>query len=207
MPAMSSQKMRAFLLLSVLLTAARAATVVAPVTADATDIDTTSVAPPDLLTGNPSMVPSGTPAASKPTDTPVPVTDTSVPVNFAPGTSASVTDTSAPDVTTGASSNITKAPVVVMTTTSLPCQPAMAQIKAMINYSNTGDFTNLSENQQILVYELLAAGEACRLKDFITPETAQRIFLLAEDLPLKNVYLLISFMARNMESEGVVVPV
>merc|ERR1719402_2071191 len=92
-------------------------------------------------------------------------------------------------------------------TTSAPCQPSLNEIQGVFNYTNAPEFKDLSENQRIVIYEMLAAGEACKLKDFINPGTVQRVFLLLEDLPLKYVYLFVSFLSRNLEAEGVVVPV
>ena len=124
----------------------------------------------------PPSLPDSTTAA------PIDVTDTGAPVT---DTVAPVTDTAAPgiDVTTDNPSTGTDASTAVPSNvTMIPadCNPSLVQIQSVIDFSNTAEFQKLSENQQIVVYELLAAAEACRIKEFITPETAQRIFLLLE---------------------------
>merc|ERR1719277_563161 len=76
--------------------------------------------------------------------------------------------------------------------TDSPCNGTLPEIQAVYNFTNGEDFKDLSENQQIYLYEVLAAAEACRLRAFITPETMQRTFLLTEDLALKYAYMYIA---------------
>ena len=132
--------------------------------------DSTTAAPPDV-----TDVDVTTTAAIDVTDTGAPVTDTVAPVTdtAAPGTDVTTDNPSTGiDASTAVPSNVTMIPA--------DCNPSRVQIQSVIDFSNTPEFQKLSENQQIVVYELLAAAEACRIKEFITPETAQRIFLLVE---------------------------
>ena len=132
--------------------------------------DSTTAAPPGV-----TDVDVTTTVAIDVTDTAAPVTDTVAPVSdtAAPGTDVTTDNPSTGiDVSTAVPSNVTMIPA--------DCNPSLMQIQAVIDFSNTPEFQKLSENQQIVVYELLAAAEACRIKEFITPETAQRVFLLLE---------------------------
>ncbi|RUS87423.1 hypothetical protein EGW08_004798 [Elysia chlorotica] len=98
-------------------------------------------------------------------------------------------------------------PVATTTdTTPLPCQLASDKIAAVFSFTQTPEFKELSQNEQIVVYELLAAGENCKMKDFITAKTAERIFRLLTDLPLKRVYTFVSFVSESLANEGVIVP-
>ena len=132
--------------------------------------DSTTAAPPDVTDVDVTAT-----AAIDVTDTGAPVTDTVAPVTdtAAPGTDVTTDNPSTGiDASTAVPSNVTMIPA--------DCNPSRVQIQSVIDFSNTPEFQKLSENQQIVVYELLAAAEACRIKEFITPETAQRIFLLVE---------------------------
>merc|ERR1719277_2769131 len=132
-------------------------------------------------------------------------------------TDAPAVDTTATPVDANATAPLVTAPagettieMIVSTEpapTASPCNGTLPEIQAVYNFTNGEDFKDLSENQQIYLYEVLAAAEACRLRAFITPETMQRTFLLTEDLALKYAYMYIAFLARSLEREGVVVPV
>ena len=50
----------------------------------------------------------------------------------------------------------------------------------MYSFTSTADFKALTYEQQILVFELLAAGEECLVREFITPDTADLIFQLVD---------------------------
>merc|ERR1712087_844008 len=101
-------------------------------------------------------------------------------------------------------------PAALVATEAIPnnlCNTTLEEIQQVTSFTNMADFKDLSENQQIYLYEVLAAAEACRLRAFITPETMQRTFLLTADLPMKYAYMYVRFLSRSLEREGVTVPV
>ncbi|KAK7102529.1 threonine-rich protein-like isoform X1 [Littorina saxatilis] len=208
-----TKKMVRLLFIALVVVAARAATV--PPLPDTTqDVipDTSSQAPPDIVDSSSSAPPPlvtdtlapvvSSSAPDVTSDTPDVTTD--APVTTDATSDAPVVTTDAPDVITAAPHVTTAAPTDAP---SVACNTTLVEIQLVYNFTNSPDFRHLSENQQIFLYEVLAAAEACRLRTFISPETMQRTFLLTEDLPLKYVYTFISFLARSMEREGIVVPV
>ena len=60
------------------------------------------------------------------------------------------------------------------------CLPSLEHIKNVYSFTSTADFKALTYEQQILVFELLAAGEECLVREFITPDTADLIFQLVD---------------------------
>ena len=66
------------------------------------------------------------------------------------------------------------------TANATECEAASLVNQLLFNVTSTSEFDDLQEHEQILVYELLAAAEACDLASFVNVETAQRIFLLTE---------------------------
>merc|ERR1712066_860638 len=159
-----------------------------PMTSDAPAVDTTVVVP--VVTTDAVVDPVDN---SNGTDAPVVVTDapTTVVVTDAPTTEA-VTVTDAPTTTT-------MAPV--------PCDNTNENYPIVKAFVNTQPFNDLSENEQIFIYEMLAASEGCNMIDFIKPTTAERIFRLLLDLPLRYVPTFVRFLSTALQMEGVVVPV
>ena len=151
-----------FLFVAVVVVAAQASTI------PPSQPDVTTAGPPDVTDVDTTAAVTGV------TDTDVPVTDTAAPVTdtMAPDTDVTSATPAGTDVTTDVPMNATLIPE--------DCNPSMEQIQPMIDYSNAPEFQDLSESERILVFELLAAAEACRIKDFINAETAQRIFLFTE---------------------------
>merc|ERR1712110_135304 len=110
------------------------------------------------------------------------------------------TTTMAPTTTT----TTTAAP----TTTPEPCDymknPFYAKVKG---FSDTNDdFKDLSENEMIFIYEMLAAAEGCNMMEFIKADTAERMFRLLLDLPLRHVTTFVAFASTALTNEGVIVP-
>merc|ERR1712154_68808 len=113
--------------------------------------------------------------------------------------------------------NATDAPTTTMaptttpaapTTTPEPCDymknPFYAKVKG---FSDTNDdFKDLSENEMIFIYEMLAAAEGCNRMEFIKADTAERMFRLLLDLPLRHVTTFVAFVSTAPTNEGVVVP-
>merc|ERR1712154_115416 len=112
--------------------------------------------------------------------------------------------------------NATDAPTTTMaptttadpTTTPEPCDymknPFYAKVKG---FSDTNDdFKDLSENEMIFIYEMLAVAEGCNMMEFIKADTAERMFRLLLDLPLRHVTTFVAFVSTALTNEGVVVP-
>merc|ERR1712244_38112 len=83
----------------------------------------------------------------------------------APTTTMAPTTTPEPTTTTTTTTTTTAAP----TTTPEPCDymknPFYAKVKG---FSDTNDdFKDLSENEMIFIYEMLAAAEGCNMMEFI----------------------------------------
>lgn len=92
------------------------------------------------------------------------------------------------------------------TTTPSPCKVPTGRLQEVYEFTNTATFRDLQANTQILVYEVLAAAEGCKMTSFITPETAERIFRMLGELPVRHIYTLINYMASALQNEGVVGP-
>ena len=60
------------------------------------------------------------------------------------------------------------------------CVPSLAHVEDVYRFTTTDDFKDLSDGQQILVYELLAAGEACLVREFISPDTTALLLDLVD---------------------------
>merc|ERR1711971_1296992 len=114
------------------------------------------------------------------------------------------TTTPEPTTTTTTTTTTTAAP----TTTPEPCDymknPFYAKVKG---FSDTNDdFKDLSENEMIFIYEMLAAAEGCNMMEFIKADTAERMFRLLLDLPLRHVTTFVAFASTALTNEGVIVP-
>merc|ERR1712209_327868 len=120
--------------------------------------------------------------------------------------------TTTPEPTTTTTTTTTPAPTTTTTTTTTttpkPCyymkNPFYAKVKG---FSDTNDdFKDLSENEMIFIYEMLAAAEGCNMIEFIKADTAERMFRLLLDLPLRHVTTFVAFVSTALTNEGVVVP-
>ena len=60
------------------------------------------------------------------------------------------------------------------------CVPSLAHVEDVYRFTTTDDFKDLSDGQQILVFELLAAGEACLVREFISADTTALILDLVD---------------------------
>merc|ERR1719382_826298 len=91
------------------------------------------------------------------TDAPVVVTD-------APNTVVMVTDPPTTEAPTDAPTT-TEAPTEAPTTTMapVPCENTNENYPIVKAYVNTTPFNDLSENEQIFIYEMLAASEGCNM--------------------------------------------
>merc|ERR1712154_696432 len=156
-----------------------------------------------LLAGVSCQDTNGTAPAGNMTD-PVDVI-TFPPTPMAPTTTPEPTTTTPePTTTTTTTTTTTAAP----TTTPEPCDymknPFYAKVKG---FSDTNDdFKDLSENEMIFIYEMLAAAEGCNTMEFIKADTAERMFRLLLDLPLRHVTTFVAFVSTALTNEGVVVP-
>merc|ERR1712154_121991 len=122
----------------------------------------------------------------------------------APTTPEPTTTTPEPTTTTTTTTTTTAAP----TTTPEPCDymknPFYAKVKG---FSDTNDdFKDLSENEMIFIYEMLVAAEGCNMMEFIKADTAERMFRLLLDLPLRHVTTFVAFASTALTNEGVIVP-
>merc|ERR1712110_1398402 len=123
----------------------------------------------------------------------------------APTTTMAPTTTPEPTTTTPEPTTTTTA---APTTTPEPCDymknPFYAKVKG---FSDTNDdFKDLSENEMIFIYEMLAAAEGCNMMEFIKADTAERMFRLLLDLPLRHVTTFVAFASTALTNEGVIVP-
>merc|ERR1712066_699969 len=166
-----------------------------PMTSDAPAADTTVAAA--VVTTDAVVDPVDN---SNGTDAPVVVTDASTTV---------VMVTDAPTTEAPTNAPTTEAPTDAPTTTMapVPCENTNENYPIVKAFVNTTPFNDLSENEQIFIYEMLAASEGCNMIDFIKPTTAERIFRLLLDLPLRYVPTFVRFLSTALQMEGVVVPV
>merc|ERR1712008_463097 len=118
-----------------------------------------------------------------------------------PTTTEAPTSTEAPTTTT--TTTTTEAP----TTTEEPCDINNPFYPRIQDFTNNTVFMQLSENEQIFVYEMLAAAEGCNMEEFMKPTTAERIFRLLLDLPLRFTTDFTAFLSTALTNEGVVVPI
>merc|ERR1712142_1452154 len=56
-------------------------------------------------------------------------------------------------------------------------------------------FRELTQSEQVYVYEVMAAVEGCNMKGFIDPETTERFLKLLLDLPLRYVPTFVKFVS------------
>ncbi|XP_041347361.1 uncharacterized protein LOC121367317 [Gigantopelta aegis] len=100
---------------------------------------------------------------------------------------------------TGLSSQKKRAP--------MSCHSDLDRSLRIFDFVNSLDFKNLPDTEQIFVFEILAAGEKCKLHDFLEPETSERLFILLDDMPMKYVHHFLQYLSQGLKSEGVNVPV
>merc|ERR1711879_736307 len=115
-------------------------------------------------------------------------------------TTTTTTTTAAP--TWATTTTTTPAP----TTTEEPCDINNAFYPKIQGFTKGNVFSGLSENEQIFIYEMLAAAEGCNMEEFMKPTTAERIFRLLLDLPLRYTTMFTAFLSTALTNEGVVVP-
>merc|ERR1712039_224913 len=147
--------------------------------------------PVDVITFPPTLPPR--------VDLTLPDSDPVTNATDAPTTTMAPTTTPEPTTTT---------PEPTTTTTPEPCDymknPFYAKVKG---FSDTNDdFKDLSENEMIFIYEMLAAAEGCNMMEFIKADTAERMFRLLLDLPLRHVTTFVAFASTALTNEGVIVP-
>merc|ERR1712244_38324 len=155
-----------------------------------------------LLAGVSCQDTNGTAPAGNMTD---PVDVITFPPTLPPRVDLNLTDS---DPVTNATDAPTTTTTAAPTTTPEPCDymknPFYAKVKG---FSDTNDdFKDLSENEMIFIYEMLAAAEGCNMMEFIKADTAERMFRLLLDLPLRHVTTFVAFASTALTNEGVIVP-
>merc|ERR1712012_362030 len=106
-----------------------------------------------------------------------------------------------------AAANTTEVPPTTTTTTPAPCDINNDYYPLIKDFTKSAVFMELSENEQIFIYEMVASVEGCDMAGFVKPSTVERIMRMLLDLPIKYITMFVGFVATALTNEGVVVPV
>merc|ERR1711963_286288 len=115
-------------------------------------------------------------------------------------------DNSTTTTTTTPATTTTTTPTTT-TTTPEPCDINNDYYPLIKDFTKSAVFMELSENEQIFIYEMVASVEGCDMAGFVKPSTVERIMRMLLDLPIKYITMFVGFVATALTNEGVVVPV
>merc|ERR1712029_1251738 len=114
------------------------------------------------------------------------------------------------NATSAENATTTEAPTTTTTTTTTtpePCNINNDYYPLIKDFTKSAVFMELSENEQIFIYEMVASVEGCDMSGFVKPSTVERIMRMLLDLPIRYITMFVGFVATALTNEGVVVPV
>ncbi|XP_076457404.1 pterin-4-alpha-carbinolamine dehydratase 2-like [Babylonia areolata] len=107
-----------------------------------------------------------------------------------------------PSSVSSSASNVTSAdPGNSSSTSTDSCLLSQQKAREVFNFTGAPDMQVLSQSERQLLEELVKAGEACRVRDFLTASNADSVFSLVDALPIRYVHRFLGFLATASAAE------